>query len=170
MNGTDVTRVRVMNALRRLVSALRSPGADAPAGLPATVAQQFALRVIGARPGLTMTELARATLTTRSAISEVVVRLVRQGMVRREPDSQDHRRIRLQLTPDGAIANAALGETTPERLVRALDTLTPAMRVSLAEALESWTASAGLGQMAPHMFGEPSAGRAAGEPSGRAMG
>lgn len=159
MQTTDEPRVRVMNALRRLVSALRSPGVDASAGLPGTVAQRFALRVIAAHPGLTMTDLAEATLTTRSAISEVVVRLVRQGYVRRETDALDHRRIRLSLTADGAIANAALGEQWPERLIRALDELAPATCATLAEAMESWITSAGLGHVPPRMFGEaPSPG------------
>jgi DNA-binding MarR family transcriptional regulator len=115
-----------------------------------------------------MTELAQATLTTRSAISEVVVRLVRQGLVRREPDALDHRRIRLSLTADGAIANAALGEQLPERLIRALDAMTPATCESLAVALESWITTAGLAHVAPDMFGEsPSASRGV-APSGKA--
>lgn len=161
----DNANVRVMNALRRLVSALRTTGADASGSRPMSVAQQFALRVIGRNPGLTMSALAGATLTTRSAVSEVVVRLVNAGMVRREADASDHRRVRLHLTSEGAATFAVLGETLPERLVAALDGLEPETRELLATTMETWTEAAGLGNVAPHMFGEP-AGPAG--PNGRA--
>lgn len=152
----DNANVRVMNALRRLVSALRTTGADALGARPMSVAQQFALRVIGRHPGLTMSALAGATLTTRSAVSEVVVRLVNAGMVRREVDASDQRRVRLHLTPEGAVTYGLLGETLPERLVAALDGLEPETLELLATALEQWTETAGLGSVAPDMFGEPS--------------
>lgn len=153
---TDDANVRVMNALRRLVSALRTTGADALVARSMSVAQQFALRVIGRQPGLTMSALARATLTSRSAVSEVVVRLVDAGMVRREADASDQRRVRLHLTPHGATTFSLLGETLPERLVLALDGLEPETRELLATAMERWTETAGLGNVAPAMFGEPS--------------
>ena len=69
-----------------------------------SVAQQFALRMISRHPGLTMTELAEATLTSRSTVSEVVVRLADRGLVHREADELDRRRIRLTLTRAGAEA------------------------------------------------------------------
>lgn len=159
----DDANVRAMNALRRLVSALRTTGADALVPRPMSVAQQFALRVIGRHPGLTMSALARATLTSRSSVSEVVVRLVNAGLVRREADASDHRRVRLHLTPGGAATFSLVGETLPERLVVALDSLEPEAREMLATAMETWTETAGLGNVAPVMFGEPS------EPAGAGM-
>ena len=143
-----------MNALRRLVSALRTTGAEGPSGM--SVAQQFALRVISRHPGLTMTELAVATLTTRSTVSEVVIRLVDRGLISREQDVADRRRIRLTLTRASAETVTAIGETLPERLVLALDALGPATTEALAQALEGWVLEAGLHEVAPAMFGEPS--------------
>jgi DNA-binding MarR family transcriptional regulator len=154
MSAMPDANARAMNALRRLVSALRTAGADANVEHAMSVAQCFALRVIGGRPGLTMSELAQQTLTTRSTISEIVVKLVNKGLVCRRVDPSDQRRIRLQLTAAGVVAFGSMGETLPERLVRALDSMTPAMRESLAALLEQWIESAGLSREPPAMFDE----------------
>ena len=154
MPDRDDASVRSMNALRRLVSALRSPGVSSAEGM--SVAQQFALRMIGSRPGLTMTELAEGTLTTRSAVSEVVSRLVERGLVVRSTDSVDSRRVHLRLSSDGAALWSAVGPAVPERLVSALCGMNPESRVVLAESLELWVTDAGLGQESPNMFGEGS--------------
>lgn len=148
--------VRAMDALRRLVSALRSSGATASGEMGMSVAQLFALRIIGRQPGLSMGDLASATLTTPSAVSEVVSRLVARGLVRREPDAQDHRRVLLHVTEDGRTLAGTVEQTLPERLVAALASMDPETRTSLADAMEHWVAAAGLGGVAPAMFGEAS--------------
>ena len=149
--------VRTMNALRRLVSALRTSGAAASGDMGMSVAQLFAIRMIGRHAGLSMGDLAARTLTTPSAVSEVVSRLVARGLVRREPDPADHRRILLQLTWEGRALCDGLGQTLPERLVAALASMDPAARASLADAMENWVVGAGLGGVAPCMFGEAGA-------------
>lgn len=93
MGSANDADIRVMNALRRLVRALRTSGAAASGEMGMSVAQLFALRIIGRQPGLSMGDVAAATLTTPSAVSEVVPRLVARGLVRREPDAEDHRRV-----------------------------------------------------------------------------
>jgi DNA-binding MarR family transcriptional regulator len=145
--------IRAMNSLRRLVSALRTSGAGAFPGL--SVAQQFALRIIGREPGLSMSDLARATATAPSTVSEVVVRLVDRGLVRRAKDGTDQRRVRLALTTSGTATFERLEQTVPERLVFALEQMDPFTRETLADALDAWIESAGLGEELPHMFGEP---------------
>lgn len=149
------TELRAMNALRRLVSAVRTTGAGAVAGQRLSVAQQFAIRVIGREPGLAMGDLAAATMTTRSTVSEVVVRLVDRGLVRRARDTDDQRVVRLELTPDGTTVYEQLGQTVPERLVRALAAMDPMICDMLAESLDAWVSSAGLDAEEPRMFGEP---------------
>ena len=143
-----------MNALRRLGSALRTSGAAASGAMGMSVAQLFALRSIGREPGISMRGLAERTLTTPSAVSEVVARLVARGLVSRALDSSDHRRALLQLTLEGRAICDRLERTLPERLVAALATMDPMTRTSLADALESWVIGAGLGGVAPSMFGE----------------
>jgi DNA-binding MarR family transcriptional regulator len=154
----DAAEVRAMNALRRLVSALRSSGAAASGELKMSVAQLFALRTIGQQPGLSMTDLAAATLTTASAVSEVVSRLVARKFVHRDTDPMDHRRTLLHLTPDGRRLYAGLERTLPERLAAALSSMKPEQRTALADGMEAWVALAGLGDVGPSMFGEPRAG------------
>jgi DNA-binding MarR family transcriptional regulator len=151
----DGDDVRVMNALRRLMSALRSSGAAASSEAGMSVAQLFALRSIGQEPGLSMTDLAARTLTTASAVSEVVAKLVARGLVRREPDPSDRRRLLLHLTPDGLACCERLEQTLPERLVAALAAMDAVTRRVLAGALEQWVEDAGLGGTTPSMFGEP---------------
>ena len=150
----DDAAVRAMNALRRLVSALRSPGAAASGGVGMSVAQLFALRIIGQNPGLTMGDLAARTLTTPSAVSEVVTRLVVRGLVRRELSPEDRRRAVLHVTAEGSALLLGVEESLPERLVAALAAMPPDTRHMLANALETWVASAGLSGVAPSMFGE----------------
>lgn len=143
-----------MNAVRRLVSALRSPGSAAPGELGLSVAQLFALRIIGQRPGISMGDLAVATLTTPSAVSEVVTRLVRRELVRRDLAPDDRRRAVLRLTPPGAALLMTLGETLPERLIRSLGQMTSEARLALADGLDGWLRGARLHHVAPSMFGE----------------
>ncbi len=143
-----------MDSLRRLVSALRTTGAGAAADPGMSVAQQFALRVIGRHPGLTMGDLSAATLTRPSTVSEVVVRLVDRGLVDRQTDPADHRRVRLHLTTAGRQVFEMLEQTIPERLVSALEALDTESRESLAALLESWVDAAGLSAETPRMFGE----------------
>jgi DNA-binding MarR family transcriptional regulator len=155
MDAADDADVRAMNALRRLVSALRTSGAAASDELGMSVAQHFALRIIERQPGLSMGDLAAATLTTPSAVSEVVFRLFTRGLVRREPDPADHRRVLVHLTWEGRVLCDRLEQTSlPERLVAALAAMPASQRVTLAGALESWVAGAGLGGFAPTMLGE----------------
>ena len=149
----DASR-RVMDALRRLVSALRTSGAAASGGLGISVAQLFALRVVGGHSGISMGELAERTLTSPSAVSEVVSRLVAHGFVEREHDSTDHRRVLLHLTPEARALYKRLDTTLPERLVAALARMDADQRIALADAMEGWVTESGLGDVAPSMFGE----------------
>ena len=154
MAGTNGADARAMNALRRLVSALRTSGAAASRERGMSVAQLFALRVISRQPRLSMGELADLTLTSPSAVSEVASRLVTRGLVSREPDPFDHRRVLVRLTSQGEAFCEGLEETIPERLVSALETMDPVARQLLADTLESWVLEAGLGDIVPAMFGE----------------
>jgi DNA-binding MarR family transcriptional regulator len=154
MHPVDDASARVMDALRRLVSSLRTSGSAASGELGMSVAQLFAIRVIGEQPGLSMGELASRTLTTLSAVSEVVTRLVRRGLVRRDAAPDDHRRAMLTLTPAGERLARDLDQTLPERLIAALQAMTPNARLVLADALDAWVAGAGLASVPPIMFGE----------------
>jgi DNA-binding MarR family transcriptional regulator len=63
--------------------------------------QRFAVRVVGLRPGCTPGHLARLLHVTPATVTRVVQRLEEAGLVRREPDPADSRRVRLHLTFKG---------------------------------------------------------------------
>src|SRR5215218_3306779 len=49
--------------------------------------------------GLTAGELAKVTGLTTGAVTGVIDRLERKGLARRVPDSEDRRRVKLEVTP-----------------------------------------------------------------------
>lgn len=143
----------IMNALRRIVQALRRTAAAG--GGPLTGAQALVLRHIGARPGLSVNELAGLTFTGQSTVSEVVGRLEAGGFLHRRRAADDGRRVELWLTPAGEAAVAGATAPAQEQLIAALASLPPDTLAALAAGLEDWTAAAGLADLPPVMFFEP---------------
>src|SRR5260221_12214021 len=82
----------VLDAIRRIVQALResSRAAEKRAGLSG--AQLFVLQTLGESPGLSLNELAERTRTHQSSVSAVVAKRARQRLVERGTASDDGRR------------------------------------------------------------------------------
>lgn len=93
-----------------------------------TAPQRFLIKVVGMRPGCAPGELARFLHVTPATVTRTVQRLEAAGLLRREADPDDSRRLRLHLTTKGAeldercnrpgetpIANL-LASTPPERI------------------------------------------------------
>jgi DNA-binding MarR family transcriptional regulator len=140
-----------MDNLRRVVRAL-SASARSVSARGVSGAQLFVLRQIAAAPSLSLGELAERTLTGQSTVSEVVGRLVDRGLVARVASSTDARRAELTLTARGRSAVAGTDATAQERLAEGLAALPRARRIALADALDAWLDSAGLGDVAAGMF------------------
>ncbi|WCR10623.1 MarR family transcriptional regulator [Paracoccus stylophorae] len=62
------------------------------------------------REGVTMSELSRMLLVSNGNATAVVDRLERDGLVQRESEDGDRRRIRVRLTPVGLTAFEAMAE------------------------------------------------------------
>jgi DNA-binding MarR family transcriptional regulator len=81
---------------------------------PLTVSQYTALSVLRDRSGLSNAQLARRVFVTPQSMTEVVTVLEHQGLVRRTPDAEHRRILRIELTPHGrevlADCDAAVGE------------------------------------------------------------
>lgn len=60
--------------------------------------------------GIRMTDLARKIVLSRAGLTSLVDRLERRGLVRRDPDPDDRRTIRIRLTEEGATAFRAAAE------------------------------------------------------------
>lgn len=145
---------RIMDALRRAVRALRRADLTARRELGVSAAQLFVLRQIAESPGLSLSDLAARTHTAQSSASEVVSRLVADGLILRSVSTVDKRRARLALTPVGESIAARATSTIQERLIGGLGQLRDAEREGLADSLEAWLAAAGLEEVPPTMFFE----------------
>ena len=143
-----------MDGLRSLVRALGASARTAGSTGSVSGAQLFALRQIDAHPGIGVNELASATLAGQSTVSELVSKLVRQGLVRRETAEDDARHVRLSLTAEGRRAIRKTKPTAQERLVAGLEALPAKTRKNLAKGIELWLDRSGLAHVAPGFFFE----------------
>jgi MarR family transcriptional regulator, organic hydroperoxide resistance regulator len=160
-DGREPARA-AMNSLRRIFRSLRAFRVASQRHQRVSAAQLFVLRQIRGQPGLSVSELASRTLATQSAVSEVVSRLVRAGLVTRVAAPTDHRRAQLSVTSAGEEVLTTSPETVQERLVRGFRSLPPRQQQALAEGLNAWLAAAGLADVPPSMFLEPVAGEGPG--------
>src|SRR5260221_14725566 len=98
--SSAATRV-VLDAIRRIVQALResSRAAEKHAGLSG--AQLFVLQALAESPGLSLNELAERTRTHQSSVSVVVTRLSRARLIERSTAPGDARRAELRLSALG---------------------------------------------------------------------
>lgn len=144
-----------MDGLRRMVHALHAGTSASERVVGLSSAQLFVLRHLHADPEQSLGNLARRTRTTHSSVSEVVARLVKRGLVARDPSATDRRRAVLTLMPAGEALLATAPETVQERLVAGFGRLEPATQRALAESIERWLAASGLAEVAPTLFFEP---------------
>ena len=150
---------RAMDSLRRLVHAVRIATRASEHAFGLSTAQLFVLRQLSATSGQSLSDLARRTRTTQSSISEVVARLVRNGLISRAPSSIDRRRAVLSLTAAGESILANAPETIQEQLLRGFESLDEEKRRSLADDFESWLAASELDEIPPTLFFEPADGQ-----------
>lgn len=149
---------RAMNAVRRMVRALRVSSRAVEREVGISGAQLFVLRQLAAAPGQSLSELVQRTLTHQSTVSEVVGRLVERGLVRRRAAADDARRLELTPTARGRALLRAAPTTVQTDLVDGFARLGPAQRRAVADGLEAWLAAAGLADVPPAMFFEPRRG------------
>jgi len=105
---------------------LRDAGVTAP--------QRFLIKVVGMRPGCTPGELARFLHVTPATVTRVVQRMQAAGLLRREPDQEDSRRVRLHLTLKGRRVDERCSGPTETPVGRVLRN-TPRARLVEAQRL-----------------------------------
>ena len=145
-----------LDAIRRIVQALResSRAAEKRAGLSG--AQLFVLHALEEAPGLSLNQLAERTRTHQSSVSAVVTRLTRERLIERGTAQGDARRAVLRLSPRGHGRLRAAPRTAQERLIAAVDALPAADRRRLAATLNRLVEAMGLATRGPAaMFDEP---------------
>jgi DNA-binding MarR family transcriptional regulator len=150
---SDHTR-EVLDAIRRIVQALRESSRLAESRVGLSGAQLFVLRTAAESPGLSLNELAERTRTHQSSVSAVVTRLAREGLVRKRTAGGDARRVDVRLSPSGRRRLDRAPRTAQERLVASVADLPGAERARLAATLESLVRGMALPRKRPVMFFE----------------
>ena len=117
-------------AMRAIRSRMR---AGRPAGL--SVPQFRVLLFVSRNPGTSLSRIAEHLGTTVPATSELVARLVRQGLVRREQAAAELRRIQLTLSDAGAADLDAARRRTTDWLRGLAEPLEPDRRLAVLVAL-----------------------------------
>jgi len=124
-----------LTAIRRIARAVRLAGHEAHKRLGMTAAQLAVLRALDDPQPLSMNDLAERTMTNPSSVSEVVARLVSQGLVCRARNAQDGRSVELSLSDAGRSA-LATASGPDDQLRDCLDQLPPRQRRQLTRLLD----------------------------------
>lgn len=125
---------RVLDAIRRLVRHLRLADRAAQSGLGISGAQLFVLAELGKTGSLSLNDLAARTRTDQSSVSVVVSRLVDAGLVTRERDVRDARRLVLNLTKSGRAMLQRAPSVAQEQIINMIDRLNAAERKRFADS------------------------------------
>jgi DNA-binding MarR family transcriptional regulator len=164
--ATDDVR-DVLDSIRRIVRLLRVASREAERDVGLSGAQLFVLQKLAEARMLSVNELADRTHTHQSSVSVVAQALVDKGLVARSRAADDARRLELTLTPAAkALLKKAPG-AAQDRLIEAVERLSPSVRRQLAESLTRLVEEAGLGDEEAPMIFEDAAGRRQRKSAGR---
>jgi DNA-binding MarR family transcriptional regulator len=144
----------VLRALRALIAALSRSARTIEARTGVTNAQLFVLQQLQTEEALGINALAARARTGQSAVSIVVRRLVRRGLVSRRRSAADGRRVGVSLT----IAGRALVRQAPEppttRMLAAVGRLDHRDLRALARGLTALVSAMGIAGETPSMLFE----------------
>jgi len=152
--GDAATRA-VLDAIRRIVRALRESSRATEGAVGIGAAQLFVLHRLAGAPALSLNELAARTFTHQSSVSVVVSRLVDRGLVTRSRGGDDGRRITISATAAGRALLARAPAAAQERLLAGLGLLGAGPRRELADLLGRLVDLMALPDRSPPMFFEP---------------
>ena len=137
---------QLLGLLLRVLSPAAAPAGAGPAstgqdgataaGAPAVTASEArALTELLAAHGIAQGQLAALLGLEKSTVSRLAAGLESKGWIRRGRDEQNHRYVRLYLTPQGRAVADRLMRAWESRQARILATLTPEERSGLALGL-----------------------------------
>lgn len=129
--------------LKQAASALRAAMDAVLRPLELTVPQYACLELLGHRPGLSSSELARGAFVSRQSMNQVLRGLQQRGLLTR-PSAADHgRALPTELTPDGQrvlnIARAAVTDVEQQMLAPLSRTRQRRLRDDLAACAAALT-------------------------------
>lgn len=158
-SGSDRDVTRALDAVRKIVRALRVSSRAVEKEVGVSGAQLFVLQQLAARPADSVNELAERTLTHQSTVSVVVTRLVQRGLVVRSASREDARRTEIAVSPAGLELLRRAPATIQTRLALALRNLPQEQVRNLADGLDAWLQAAGIQSEEPGLFFEEDPGR-----------
>ena len=138
---------RILRALRRILRQVELSSKELEGSHGVTAPQLLSLLVICEQGSTTQAELSRHILLSASTLVGVLDRLESKGLILRQRDTVDRRRIHLVPTGKGRQVAATAPLPMHERLVRGLPALEPLRRSSLAEHLEELVDLLGAGNV-----------------------
>lgn len=144
----------ILDSIRRIVRGLRVSSKNAESTLGISGAQLFVLQKLNGSACLSLNELAERTLTHQSSVSVVVGRLVERGLALRTASKADARRLDLSLTSKGRAFLHKAPPTAQERLIAAIEKLSPKESAKLDALLKFVVVNAGLSEESPELFFE----------------
>jgi DNA-binding MarR family transcriptional regulator len=144
----------VLEAVRRIVQALRESSRSAERTVGLSGAQLFVLQTLAESPSISLNRLAALTHTHQSSVSTVVARLVSAGLVRRARSRTDRRTLELSLTAAGSRVAERAPDAAQGRLIAAVDMLPAVRRRQLASTLSELASMMDGAEGAPAMFFE----------------
>jgi len=142
----------ILDAIRRIIRALRRSTRESEREVGIGGAQLFVLQQLADSPAGSVNELAERTYTHQSSVSVVVERLVEQGLVARRPAPGDRRRRELRLTPAGKRLVERAPVPGQVRLIEGLLALPAAQIRTLERLLERVVKEMGAGSELPEML------------------
>jgi DNA-binding MarR family transcriptional regulator len=133
-----------MEAIRRIVRALRVAAQRTQDEAGISAAQLFVLRRLAETPATSLNDLAERTLTDRSSVADVVERLAARGLVKRAQSTVDRRRLTISLTSAGQRLLHSAPESPTAILMDALEQLSDGELTELSRSLERLTQQMGI--------------------------
>jgi DNA-binding MarR family transcriptional regulator len=153
--AVDPSARDILDAIRRIVRALREASRATELSLGLSAAQVFVLHRLAGAPALSVNELAQRTLTHQSSVSVVVSKLVKRGLVARVASASDARRVEITLTKQGRTLIARAPSAAPQdRLIAGLTLLGLRRRRVLAASLRELVDAMALSDEPAPMFFE----------------
>lgn len=135
---------RALDAVRRIVRALRVAEQQTRGETGLSAAQLFVLTQLAAAPAVSLTALAARTMTDRTSVAAVVERLAGIGLVATDRDPGDRRRVVARITEQGRRRLRAAPVPPTALLVDGLASLGPREARQLARGLERLVAAMGI--------------------------
>lgn len=126
-----------MRLLWRIEHSLQATSKQMESRLGITGPQRLVLKMVHQFPGISPGDLARVVHLHPSTITGVVQRLVDKGLLERERDRQDTRRIHLRLRPRGLPFTRRAAGTVEAAIAGALERTPPAHVKHTRRVLES---------------------------------